>query len=372
MAVEAVAAHREGRLFTTAALLPLTTAALVFWQIGVYVDVWYHLHYSFEIETFFTWPHALLYAGWAATGLIPALALGEGIGRGLPRRDWLPAGYPLVLVGSAIFGLGGAFDLIWHSLVGFEARQEAILAPSHLWLAIGFMVSAFGLLQAAVLQRSRARSAGSRLRAIDLPVILTLAAFLRYALWFGNYAVPLGIDYAAGGAIGAGLPGYAGIAWTNEAAQIAGVMGIFLYSMTLTLFLVAPLRWLRLPTGAITIIMLYDAALLALATDLGRYLPAALGAALVAEALWAWVRRGGLGGPDGEAGYWLIGATTPLVLFALYFALAAATGGGIIWTAHLWVGVPVAAGIIGLVASALAVPPRFICQAGTPPDGVAR
>ena len=97
-----------------------------------------------------------------------------------------------------------------------------------------------------------------------------------------------------------------------------------------------------------------------------------LGAALVAEALWAWVRRGGLGGPDGEAGYWLIGATTPLVLFALYFALAAATGGGIIWTAHLWVGVPVAAGIIGLVASVLAVPPRFICQAGTPPNGVAR
>ena len=168
-----------GTALTAGTLLPLTTAALVGWQIGVYVDGWYHLHYSFEIETFFTWPHALLYAGWAVTGLIPALALGEGIGHGLPRRVWLPAGYVLVLVGSAIFGLGGAFDFIWHSLVGFEARQEAVLAPSHLWLEVGFMVSAFGLLQAATLQRTRAGSAGARPRAIDVPVILALAVFLR-------------------------------------------------------------------------------------------------------------------------------------------------------------------------------------------------
>jgi hypothetical protein len=370
MAVKAVAAHREGRLLTAATLLPLTTAALVLWQIGAYVDAWYHLHYSFEIETFFTWPHALLYAGWVATGLLPALALGEGIGRGLPRRDWLPAGYPLVLAGSVLFGLGGAFDFIWHSLVGFEARQEAILAPSHLWLAIAFMVSAFGLLQAAALQRARAGSAGTRLRAIDVPMVLMLAVFLRYTLWYSTYAAPLGIDFAAGGAIGGRLPGYAGIAWANEAAQIAGVMGILLHSLALALFLVVPLRWLRLPTGALAIIVLYDAALIALPTDMARYLPAALGAALVAEALWAWVRRGGLGGPDGEAGYWAIGATTPLVLFALYLALAAAIGGGLVWTAHLWVGVPVTAGIIGLVASVLGVPPRFIREAATPSDGV--
>src|SRR5262245_52377145 len=162
MAVKTVAARRPERLLTAATLLPLTTAAIVVWQIGVYVDVWYHLHYSFEIETFFTWPHALLYAGWAATGLIPALALGESIGRGLPRRDWLPAGYPLVLIGSVIFGLGGVFDFVWHSLFGFEARQEAVLAPSHLWLGVGFMVCAFGLLQAATLQRARAGSASAR------------------------------------------------------------------------------------------------------------------------------------------------------------------------------------------------------------------
>ena len=181
--------------------------------------------------------------------------------------------------------------------------------------------------------------------------------------------MPLGIDFAAGGAIGGRLPGYAGIAWTNEAAQIAGVMGIVLYSLPLTLFLVVPLRWLRLPTGAIAIIILYDAALLALATDLARYLPAALGAALIAEGLWVWVRRGGWGGPDGEAGYWVIGAATPLALVSLYVALAAAIGGGLAWTAHLWVGVPVAAGISGLIASGLGVPPRFIRQAALTAGG---
>jgi hypothetical protein len=357
-------AHTEAlplrsRIISSAMLLPMCATLLALWQIGVYVDVWYHLHYGFEIETFFTLPHALMYAGWALSGLVPAIYLGESIGQRRPRHEWLPAGFPLVLIGSAIFGVGGAFDFIWHSLVGFEARHEAVLAPSHLWLAIGYSLSAFGLLEAAVRQRAAA-GIGPRLRAIDLPVIVALAILLRMALWYATYGVPLGIDFASGGVIGSGASGYAGLAWTNEAAQIAGTLGILLNSLLLALFLTVALRWLRLPAGAIAIIMLYDALLITLATDMGRYLPAVVGAALIGEALWAWVRSGGLGGPEGEAGYWTIGAVVPAVQFALYFVVMAVAGGGIIWTPHLWAGVPVAAAIVGLTATMLAVPPRFL------------
>lgn len=140
-------------------------------------------------------------------------------------------------------------------------------------------------------------------------------------------------------------------------------MGMLLHSLFLALFLVVPLRHLRLPSGAITLIMLYEATLIAAATDLWRYLPAVLGAALAGEAVWSWVRRGGLGGPTNEAGYWLLACSVPLVQVALYFALMAAFGGGIIWTPPLWMGMPIMAGLFGLFAGMLAVPPRFLQQA---------
>ena len=39
-------------------------------HVGLNVDAWYHLHFGFEIETFFTWPHALIYGGWLALGMV--------------------------------------------------------------------------------------------------------------------------------------------------------------------------------------------------------------------------------------------------------------------------------------------------------------
>ena len=50
----------------------------------------------------------------------------------------------------------------------------------------------------------------------------------------------------------------------------------------------------------------------------------------------------------------------PAAQFVLYFIVMAVAGGGVIWTPHLWAGVPVAAAITGLAATMLAVPPRFL------------
>ena len=69
---------------------------------------------------------------------------------------------------------------------------------------------------------------------------------------------------------------------------------------------------------------------------------------------------GGLGGLDGEIGYWAIGAMVPLVQCATHFALPGFFGGGLVWTVHLWAGVPAAAGLLGLSAVVLVVPPAFV------------
>ena len=122
----------------------------------------------------------------------------------------------------------------------------------------------------------------------------------------------------------------------------------------------AELRLLRLPTGAIATIVVWTAAMICVATpELWIYLPAALVAALVGEALLTFMNRGSLGGRDGRVGYWLIGFAVPATQLYAYFALMAAFGGGINWSTSLWTGAPVLAGIYGLIASMFAIPPRF-------------
>jgi len=156
--------------------------------------------------------------------------------------------------------------------------------------------------------------------------------------------------------------GFAGIgAWGDMTAQVAGTTGMILYGMLLALFVTVPLRRLRLPAGAITTIILWTSAMICVATpELWIYLPAALAAALVGEALWLRIRRGSWGGPDGRAGYWLIAFAVPAAQLYTYFALMAAFGGGISWSTSLWTGAPLLAGIYGLIATAFAIPPRFV------------
>jgi len=137
------------------------------------------------------------------------------------------------------------------------------------------------------------------------------------------------------------------------------VTGVLIHAVLLALFLVVPLRRLRLPCGAIVAIMLWDGLLTAAVTDLWLYLPAVAAAALVGEALWAWIWGGGLGGADAEPGYWLIAFAVPTVQFAAYFALMGTFGGGIVWTTHLVAGVPLMAGFYGVITAVLAVPPPF-------------
>jgi hypothetical protein len=326
-------------------LLRLTLGFAVLAQVGAHIDGWYHLHRGFAIESFWTWPHLVFYAGKLGMVVTVLGYLAGSAARRLPRRTWLPPGYPLVLVGSGLFFVGGAFDIAWHGRFGFEADVAALLSPAHLWLWVAALVTQFGVLQAALAARA------------PVAATLALAVLCRATLWNLIYADPLAVDYASGASVARGRVGFAGVPG-GMGGEIAGTTGLVLHVVLVVLFLLAGLRHCRLGPGTVAAVLLWNGVLTAGATGMWRYLPAVALAALAGEATWHVVRRGGLGGPDADAGYRLVGFVVPAVEFAAYVVLAALVGGGIAWPVHVAAGAPLIAGLYGVVASLLVVPPR--------------
>src|SRR6266542_6622059 len=80
---------------------PLLVAAVALWQVGTHVDAWYHFHRGFEIESFVTWPHAMLYAGWFASLALAAGRVFAYMGGRNQRHAWPPGGR-LMLLGTAL------------------------------------------------------------------------------------------------------------------------------------------------------------------------------------------------------------------------------------------------------------------------------
>src|SRR5438309_11982624 len=111
---------RPARIRLAGASLALWSllSLLMLWQVGAHVDAWYHVHYGARIDSFFTWPHALLYAGWAGTAAIAFAQVGARGVRDVARsRD----GLFLVVAGVAGFGLGGLLEFGRSTVVGFVA-----------------------------------------------------------------------------------------------------------------------------------------------------------------------------------------------------------------------------------------------------------
>jgi len=169
-------------------------AVLTAWFLGgIYLDGWAHVHVP-ALETFFTPWHALLYSGFAACALVLLVAQVRAMRRGFPWREALPDGYGLSLVGAAIFLVGGALDLLWHTLFGIERSVEALLSPTHLLLATGGILMASGPLRAAW----RRIPPGSRLTwRAGAPAVLALLFCYSGLVFFTQYAHPFVTNWAA-------------------------------------------------------------------------------------------------------------------------------------------------------------------------------
>lgn len=319
-----------------------TMIVLSAWLLGgAYVDGWAHTHGKVD-DTFFNPWHALFYSGYLA---VACYLVGQSIRRIIHGADWrqpLPPGYLWSLIGTLIFWFGGVDDLIWHTLFGIEEDVEALFSPTHLTLAVAVWLIVGGPFRAAW-QRSQDATDST---VSKLPMLLSATFMFSTITFFIQIAHPVSNDW-----MGGARPQVH--AWLYEEM---GVM-TFLWDTALLMgYILLLIRRWHLPLGTFTMLLTINAIGMGFLLYDGPFpiahLYARLAAGIIIDGLYAWLRPS----PQRTGALRGFALAVPVVTTATY-VLAVDLSVGLWWSIHLWAGVLVLTGAVGLLCSYILVPP---------------
>jgi len=157
----------------------LFIVAMLWFFIGAWIDSSAHTYLIDDIETFFTPWHAVLYSGYAFSVLVAVYVKNK-------MKDYK---FDVGVLGAVIFGVGGASDAVWHTLLGIETGVEPLVSPSHLMLFLG----AFLMLDYVFATRpsndqldTASVVAVSTIYALVMYITQFLHPYLAYRLFFTN------------------------------------------------------------------------------------------------------------------------------------------------------------------------------------------
>lgn len=314
----------------------LITGLLGVWMtFGSHVDGWAHTHLASTQESFFTPWHGILYSGWLAVAAWIYL-----------HRD-LPA-YRLGLIGAIGFGVGGIFDMAWHTAFGIEADMEALISPPHLLLVTTHLLMISTPLRAAWSSQMPRRVGWREFgpAASSLIATVALVSFITpYASPFNDYLPS--VDFSEGT-----FAATTRFRLAQEGGMLTFVASTLLYVMPLLAILK---RW-RPPFGTATL-MIGVSAIGTMVVDpllLGAPVLALSGiaAGLFADILIAESDPA----PERRRSLLVFGALTPVPLVALSL-LAVELQWGLGWGVNFITGAMVIASLVGLgLALAVAAP----------------
>ena len=214
------------------------------------------------VETFFTLPHLILYAG-VGLSLLASLA-GLVIRPAVSRSDGLqPAlftGLKVSLVGGVLQLVAAPFDFWWHSTYGFDPH---LFTPSHSILITGIILSGVGM-AIGTTRLAQATRLGLFLGRFSLGRWLSVLAVVSLStLWLDLN----GLVYLITDVDGLNYTFHLGDAWVNQAAPVQFVtVGILLAGIggLVVLTTKRTLGW----TGAVSAVTFLTAIVVASA-DLG-------------------------------------------------------------------------------------------------------
>ena len=311
---------------------------------GLFIDGWAHNHGQVD-DSFFTPWHALLYGAVGLAGLILIVTQVRNVGKGFAFASALPMGYRWSLIGFFMFAAGGVFDIFWHEAFGFEEGTEALISPSHLYLALSGLLIVGGPVRAAWQRRSD--NSWSQL----LPAILTFTCLTSIFLFFTAYAAVTNSTSMLTGP----RPG------STRVLDAIGIVAFISHSnILLGALLVMARRW-RLPFGAATLLFGGSAALMTWlrVQHNEEFLWVIFAAAVGLLADWL-LQRGAL---ETAAGTRIFAIVIPFAyslgaLIAIEILGSSVWGeGGMWWLIHMWLGVPIMAAAVGYGLSLLMSPP---------------
>ena len=339
-AIRARAPAQRGALVLPQRLVDLGATIGAAWlMFGLYLDGW--AHNTQLPDSFWTPWHGVLYSGYGALAAFLALVMALRIREGASLREAIPDGYAPSVLGALAFGVGGVFDMLWHTFIGIERNLDVLFSPSHLMLAIGIVLLVSGPLRSVWRRGPTARpsvDAGIALASIAM-ILLILTFMLQFATPF------------------AFTPATPGEARLGELAQVRALFGVLTFSAILVGLLLLALREGVLLPGSVTLLLLVDAiALLTMrannqAVQREVILSTALVGGVVADLL-LWRLRPAPGRPEAIR---IFATAVPLVLFTWYFA-AIALHIGTWWTPHALTGMGVLGALTGLLVSYLVFP----------------
>ena len=306
----------------------LLTVTYSSWLIGgLFLDGW--AHNNTKVESFFTPWHLVLYSGYAVTAL--------WIFSRVLRHRAVPAGYGLGVIGVALFAVGGAGDLIWHSIFGVEVDLAALISPSHTTLFISALLFLTCPLRAAWSDPHSPRCASfAQLSPALVSVTLATATVAFFFQEFSPF-----------------LSTAATIA--PDGSQLEGLAAVLIST---TILLVPALlllsRWL-VPFGTFTVLFGLVCALMSPIKGfaLGWTSLAGIVAGLAADVIVRRLRPT----PSRPGTVRVFAATVTLVLWLAYFGLLAAFY-SLGWTVELWGGSTAMAALTALGLTLLSAPPR--------------
>ena len=146
----------------------LGIGALLFLS-GSWLDASAHTYIGGDLNSFFTPWHAVLYSGYVLLAILIIL-------RKYISKD---SSWDMGFLGMVFFGIGGASDAIWHTIIGIEEGIEALISPSHLFLFIG------GFLMLSYIIFSRPSK-----KHLDFAAIISLASIYSLVMFITQFMNP--------------------------------------------------------------------------------------------------------------------------------------------------------------------------------------
>jgi hypothetical protein len=312
-----------------------TFVLLCIWLMaGAYLDSWHHHNLTRPETNFLTPYHFVLYSGMSAIGIFLAINVVRNYRRYGTWADLLPDGYGVSLLGTVLFGIGGAIDFLWHARFGIELSVAALFSPPHLFLMLtgGLIVS--GPLRAAM------RRGGNR---ATWPAIISGALTLSMLTFFLQFDQPL-IDRWAAGV----TPDLRGPIWMEEEL---GMLGLILYAATVAGLLVILLRRFALPVGSVTVILTINALLVSPVANHTELVLVALLGGVAGDALLYFLRPS----PARPNAFHTFMFAAPAALTAAYLIVLGSTT-GVWWAPTIWTGALPVTGMVGWLVSFMALP----------------